>query len=436
MDLTTSEELRQRAAAVIPGGANTLSKRPETYALGAMPAFIERGQGCHVWDADGNEYIDYIGALGPVTLGYCHPEVDAAIAEQLKKGILFPFGHPLEVTVSEKLCQVLPGADWVRLLKTGAEATSAAIRIARAATGKEVVLNYGYHGWHDNWTAERAAPADKGVPAVLKELIVPFTLGAKDERSLAAALEKNKGNVAAIIMEPISYQHTELGSALVEARKLADEHGVLLIFDEIVSGFRLARGGAAEKYGVTPDMACWAKGMANGMPLAAVTGRADLAPVVKEAIISSTYSGEALSLAAANACLDIYQEVEVIGHMEMLGYRLLKGLKALADEAGLKVIVGGHQQMGGYLFRYDDPKLNYDLATLFLQEMAERGVLIRRNGLLFISLSHNIEDIDQTLTMAGEAFVTLARAADAGSADSFLRTVEATGSASALNRFA
>jgi len=418
-----SEKLRGRALAVIPGGANTLSKRPEAYAPGATPMFLQRGSGCRVWDVDNNEYIDYIGALGPVTLGYCYPEIDAAIVSQLKRGILFPFATDLEVRVSEKLVEILPGADWVRLFKTGAEATSAAVRVARAATGREVIVNYGYHGWHDTWTAERTAPADAGVPVALKNLIVPFVLGGAGESSLAAVLEANRGHVAAIMMEPVSYYHPEIGEALEQARQLADEHGALLIFDEIVSGFRVARGGAAEKYGVIPDLACWAKGMANGMPLAAVTGSASLADTMAQAIISSTYSGEALSLAACGACLSIYAEQDVVGHTTAMGNRLLDGLRTISRQHNLKVVIGGHPMMGGYIFQYEDPKLNHDLATLFMQEMANNGVLMRRNGLIFISYSHQQGDIDQTIAAAEKVMPVLKQAVEAGSAAQWLNSI-------------
>jgi glutamate-1-semialdehyde aminotransferase len=216
-------------------------------------------------------------------------------------------------------------------------------------------------------------------------------------------------------MEPVLYDRVDVGAALQQARTLADEHGAVLIFDEIVSGFRIARGGASEKFGVTPDLACWAKGIANGMPLAAVTGRKQFHDLTATLVISTTYGGETLSLAAAKACLDIYAKQDVIGHATRLGERLLSGMQTAAHSVGLKMHFGGHPMMGGYLFGYQGPDMNRDLTTLFLKELARRGVLFRRNGLLFISFSHTIEQIEMTIRAAAEAMAIMADAVESGS---------------------
>jgi glutamate-1-semialdehyde aminotransferase len=262
LPLARTAELEARAREVIPCVTQTASKRPEAYAPGRFPTYIARGQGSHVWDVDGNEYIDCLMALGPVILGYCYPAVDRAIAEQLTRGIMFSRPTALEVEVAELLVEMIPCAESVRFLKGGAEANAAALRMARAYTGREIVLICGYRGWHDQWAVLRDAP---GIPRALSSLTYGFAFN--DLTSLERALEAHEGQVAAVMIDPVARYAPQAGF-LAGVKELAHRHGALLIFDEIVTGFRLARGGAQEHYGVLPDMAVFAKAIANGMPLA------------------------------------------------------------------------------------------------------------------------------------------------------------------------
>ena len=419
LNLTKSKQLYDEAMSIIPGASQTMSKRPTSFALGAMPIYLERGEGCHVWDVDGNKYLDFIGALGPITLGYCYPAVDEAVRRQLRQGMIFSMMHPLEVEAARAVIEVVPCAEMVRFLKTGAEGTSAAARIARGYTGKDLVVTSGYHGWLDTWAAVNNAV---GVPKALKESIAGFAFGATEgENCLEAVLNRHKGEVACICLEPVSYQNPDTGDFLRWARELADKHKTLLVYDEIVSGFRVSLGGAQELYGVIPDIAVFAKGISNGLPIAAVAGRREVMKVAAELVISSTYGGEALSLAAVVACLNEYRTQDVIGHIRTQGERMMAGMNAIAKETGLALEFRGHPAMSSFSFGYHPPT-NQDLMTLLLQEMAKRGILLRRGGLNFINYSHQAEDIGFALNAAREVFPILQSAHRSGKVKDLLVT--------------
>ena len=374
-----------------------------------------------MWDVDGNKYLDFIGALGPVTLGYCYPAVDGAVRRQLRQGMIFSMMHPLEVEAARAVIEVVPCAEMVRFLKTGAEGTSAAARIARGYTGKDLVVTSGYHGWLDTWAAVNDAV---GVPKALKKSITGFAFGAfEGDSCLEAVLNRHKGEVACICLEPVSYQNTDIGDFLRWARELADRHETLLVYDEIVSGFRVSLGGAQELYGVMPDIAVFAKGISNGLPIAAVAGRREVMKVAAELVISSTYGGETLSLAAVVACLNEYRAKDVIGHIRVMGEQLMAGMNAIAKETGLALEFRGHPAMSSYSFGCE-AEVNQDLMTLLLQEMAKRGILLRRGGLNFINYSHRAEDIDLALNAAREVFPILVSAQQSGKIKDALVTSE------------
>jgi len=433
LDLTRSKQLYAEAVELMPGASQTMSKRPTAFAMGAMPIYIQRGEGCYVWDVDGNRYIDFISALGPITLGYCYPAVDEAVRRQLDDGMIFSMMSPLEVEAAKAIVDMVPCAEMVRFVKTGAESTAAAARIARAYTGKEMILSSGYHGWLDTWTALSSAASGRGVPAAYKDSIVGFTFGdTTSDRRLDALLEKHKGNVAAIIMEAASYRTMDTGDYLKWARELADKHEALLIYDEIVTGFRVALGGAQEYFGVIPDIACFAKGISNGMPVAAVAGKREIMKSTTDLLISSTYGGDAVSLAAVVACLTQLREKDVIGHIWEQGRRLIDGMNGIAREIGLALEFVGWPVMSSFSFGYDDAAANADLMTLLLQEMARRGILLRRGGLMFITYSHKAEHIDATLDTCREVFPLLLDAHQSGRIKEQLLTHEV---APAIRRF-
>jgi len=430
LDLTKSKQLYEEAITIIPGGSQTMSKRPQSFAMGAMPIYIRRGEGCWIWDVDGNKYIDYISALGPITLGYCYPAVDEAVRRQLEDGMIFPMMHPLEVEAAKAIIDMVPCAEMVRFLKTGAEATSAAARIARGYTGKQIVVSSGYHGWLDTWAALNSA---RGVPAGVSDSIAGFSFGVfHSDNCLEAVLEKHKGNVACIMMEAASYSTMDTGDYLKWARELADKHEVVLAYDEIVTGFRVANGGAQEYFGVIPDLACFAKGISNGMPVAAVVGKREVMKTAADLVISSTYGGDAVSLAACVACLRELREHDVIGHLWQQGGRLMDGMNGIAREIGLALEFRGWPVMSSYSFGYADAGVNTDVMTLLLQEMARRGILLRRGGLIFMTYSHKAEHVDATLDTCREVFPILIDAYNSGNIKDQLVTDEV---ATSIRRF-
>jgi len=398
----------REAERLIPAGSQTLSKRPVNYAMGAYPIYASRAEGCHIWDVDGNEYIDYVLGLGPITLGYCYPRVDAAIREQLAKGIIYGLISPLEIEAAKAVCESVPCAEMVRFLKSGCEVTSAAVRIARAYTKREKVATTGYHGWHDTWTAARN---DGGVPKVLSEYVLPF--GYNDLESLEKIFKAHPGEIAAVVMDPASTKMPKPGF-LEGVRRLATTHGAVLIYDEIVTGFRMALGGGQEYFKVVPDLACFAKGMANGMPVAAVVGRAEVMKCAEKLVISVTYGGEALSLAAIVAAIAEYREKDVFPFIWRQGEKLMAGMNKAAQSHGFPPMCVGFAPMSGMALTHENPKLVDKMWYFFLAECAKRGVLMRRGGLNFITYSHSDGDIARTVAAVDETLAEMRRALDSG----------------------
>jgi glutamate-1-semialdehyde 2,1-aminomutase len=421
LDVRNSMELWARAEELIAGGSQTNSKRPSAYAPGAYPVYAARSQGCRIWDVDGNEYIDYVLGLGPITLGYCYPAVDEAIREQLAKGIVWGLLSPLEVECAELLCEMVPCCEMVRYLKGGAEVTSAAARIARAYTGREVILNSGYRGWADVWSAASEPPLGGGIPECLRGLVKSYS---RDDLNMLEDLLKRYGDKVAAVFVDEAGGSAAPREVVQGRRELCDKYGVLLVYDEIVSGFRMAPGGAQEHYGVTPDLACFAKGIANGMPLAAVCGRREVMQIARDLLISITYGGEALSLAAAVACMKEYRAKPVHDTIRATGQKLVDGFNALGQKHGVPFSASGPVMMSAQRFAYDDAALNQDCWTLLLQEMARRGVLIRRGGLLFVTFSHDDAAVAQTLAALDESLAVVREAVDRGDVARVLATGE------------
>jgi glutamate-1-semialdehyde aminotransferase len=393
-----------RARRSIPGASQTLSKGADMFVEGAYPVFLQRGRGCRVWDVDGGEYIDYLLGLASITLGYAYPAVTEAVARQLGEGSIFSLPHPLEVEVAERLIEVIPCAEWVRFLKTGSEANSAAIRVARAHTGRDVVLYCGYSGWHD-WYAI-TTPRSKGIPKDFARFIVPFNYN--DLPSLERALDEHYGNVAAVIMEAALIDAPAPGF-LEGVKKAAHDHGALLIFDEIVTGFRWAIGGAQEYFGVVPDLATFGKGMANGLPLSAVVGRGELARQFEEVFVSSTFGGDTLALAAARATIDEYQRQPVIAHLWIAGGRFQEGFRRAAGRTGVPAECVGFPVHPKIVFRHAKDETNRALMSLFLQETGRRGVIFHFAG-FNISFSHSDVDVDESLEACEAALRIVAQA--------------------------
>jgi glutamate-1-semialdehyde aminotransferase len=402
--IVESNRLWERARRVIPGGTQTLSKAPSQFVDGVSPKFLTAGHGSHVWDADGNEYVDWPMALGPILLGYDYPAVTEAVVAQIHEGTTFTLMHPREVELAERLVDVIPCAERVRFAKNGADATGGAIRAARALTGREHVVATGYHGYHDWYIATTDRHA--GVPSLHRELT--HTVAFNDLPALEAALAAHQP--AAVIME---LPGSEPAAGYLQAAiDLTHKHGAVFVLDEIVTGFRYARGGAQELYGILPDLACLGKGMANGYPLAAVVGsEAAMAPF-EEIFFSMTYSGETVSLAAGLATLEVIDSEPVLEHIWARGEQLRAGLGELAAEVSFDVTLLGNPPRSSLAFRDAEGSESTELRALFLQECHRRGVLF---GVpIFPSYSHSEEDVARTIAVVEAAFEQIETAYIAG----------------------
>jgi len=427
-NIENSVKLFEKAIQIIPGGSQTGSKRPSEFVPGAYPIYVQRGKGSHVWDIDNNEYIDYILALGPITLGYCYPAIDDAIRIQLEKGIIFGLLHPVEVEAAEVIKSVVPSAEMVRFFKTGAEAISAAVRVARAFTGREKVATHGYHGWHDTWACMSPSPAGDGIPAVFRNYVYPFKYNDFDSPdSLTSLLEHHPGEFACIVMEAISYWDQPKEGYLRKVKEITEEHGALLIFDEIVTGFRLALGGAQELFQITPDISVIGKGVAAGMPLSVVVGKKEYMEKMKDLLVSITHGGETLSLAASIAAIKEYKEKKVQAYLWKQGQRFMDAMNKLASEIGIPMEWGGYPPISMYRFKVDDPGLAENLMLLWLQENARRGILYRKGGPAYISFSHSDEDINVTIEVGEEVMRIINDALHRGDVKSRINITEPSG---------
>ncbi len=383
------------AASHVPGFTSTGSKRPEALfgprsdGLG-LPTRVARAAGCRVWDPAGREYIDYVMALGAVALGYGHPVVNRAAISAIDDGVVGPLAPVLEEELAAALCRAIPWIEAVRFLKTGAEAVAAAVRLGRVATQRDHVLACGYHGWLD-WCQGGAA---QGVPAATRALCaeLPFN----DVDRTRALIRAQGPDLAAVVVEPLVVE--EPRRAWLEVlREETRRVGAVLVFDEIKTGFRLAVGGAAERYGVHPDLMVLGKAMANGFPLAAVGGERGLMNGVSRTWISSTLATEAVALAAARATVDIMTGERVCEVLHERGRRLLLGLGELTTRhPDLVTGVGGVAEMCFLHYATDE------VSQAVARGCARRGLLFKRTAYNFVSLAHDDAVIDQTLATLDE----------------------------------
>jgi glutamate-1-semialdehyde 2,1-aminomutase len=397
-----SEDMLRRAEKVIPLGSQTFSKSKTQYPYGVSPYFIARGRGSRVWDVDGNEYIDFVGGLAAINLGYCDPDVDAAVRAQLESGTIFSLPHELETIVAEKIVQMVPCAEMVRFGKNGSDATSGAIRLARAYTGRDLVAVCGYHGWQDWYIG--STTRSLGVPQAVRELTHTFPYN--DLTVLETLLKQHDGQFAAIIMEPMNIVEPAPGY-LKGVKALAERHGSVLVFDETITGFRYANGGAQEWFGVTPDLATFGKGMANGYPVSALAGRADIMKLMEEIFFSFTFGGETLSLAAASATLDKLCREPVIATVRQRGEDLLQRLRKLVETHNLTDVftVSGHPAWSFLIARDTARYTQWEIKTLLLQELFARGILMI--GTHNLSYSHSESDIDRLLSVYDSVFASI-----------------------------
>ncbi len=411
-----SEELLNRALKVIPLGSQTFSKSKTQYPQGVSPYFIDRGLGSHVWDVDGNEYIDFVNALASITLGYVDADVTHAVQQQLNQGTIFSLSHSIEVEVAEKLIELVPCAEMVRFGKNGSDATSGAVRVARAYTGCDRIAVCGYHGWHDWYIGSTSR--NLGIPKSIQALTHCFKYN--DLRSLKELLEKYPDEFAAVILEPMNVVYPNPGF-LEGVRELTNQFGCLLIFDETITGFRYAIGGAQEQFGVIPDLATLGKGIANGYPLSAIVGRRDIMTIMEDIFFSSTFGGETLSLAAALATLNKLQSHSVIEILTQKGEWIIDQVKNLIDKHQVQnfISISGHPTWSFLLIDAIGDYSQAQLKTLFLQEVFKRGILTL--GTHNLSYSHSDRDLQKLIEVYDQVFPILKEAVEHQSLSSLLK---------------
>ncbi|MCB9989385.1 MAG: aminotransferase class III-fold pyridoxal phosphate-dependent enzyme [Rhodospirillales bacterium] len=387
----TSNQLIKRALQTIPLGSQTFSKSQMQFPESNAPLFLTHGAGSTVWDVDGNSYVDYVSGLLPNTLGYCDPDVDEALARQLSRGISFSMATELEMQLAEKLRDIIPSAEMTRFGKNGTDATSAAIRLARAFTGREHVIVSGYHGWQDWYIG--STTRHLGVPEGVRQLthVSPYNDLAKLEENFA----QYEGQVAAVIMEPVGAMQPNPGY-LQAVKEMAHRNGALLVFDEIITGFRIHLGGAQTHYGVTPDLSCFGKGMGNGMPISAIVGRADIMTLMEKIFYSGTFGGEALSLAASIAVIDKMERENVIGRLWQTGQTLADETNALISSYGLLATIKLNGLAPWKVLQFNDHETasKEAIRTRFLTDMLRNGILLSASH--NICYAHSQVDIEKT----------------------------------------
>lgn len=413
-----SEELLARELKVSPLAAQTFSKSYRYFCRGTAPSYVEYGKGCYLYDIDGNEFIDFMCALGPITVGYNDERINKAVAQQLEKGASFSLQHPVEVELAEKVCQIIPCAEMVRFVKNGGDATTAAIRLARAYTGKDMILMSGYHGMHD-WSIG-ASENGKGVPKAVCDLTKTFKYN--DVGDLKNKLEENKGKVAAVILEPIQ-SNGPLDGYLESVKELTHSYGAVLIFDEVVSGFRYALGGASELYGVVPDMASFGKGMGNGFAISAVAGKRELLKQIEEGVfVSTTFGGDSLCMAAALKTIEILSTPGFYEYIWKLGTMMKDRIQELINKYNIEdvVAVSGLPPHCGVSFEGKGELSYLDINSVYAKVMLEEGILVE--NICNLNSSHTEKEIQLYLNATDRAFSLIRQSLDENSVEKILGT--------------
>ena len=422
MNLSTSLELFDRAVNLIPGGVNSPVRACKS--VGAEPIFIDRAEGCLIFDADGNRYIDYIGSWGPLILGHRHPAVMQAIVSVLERGTSFGAPTDLEVQLAEKVIAAVPSVEMVRMVNSGTEATMSAVRLARGATQRDIVIKFDgcYHGHADtllvaagSGVATLGIPGSPGVPESIARhtLSLPYN----DIECLKEVMEKQGDSVACIIVEPIAGNMglvTPEKDFLQTLRELTDRFGAVLIFDEVMTGFRVAYGGAQALFGVQPDLTCFGKIIGGGLPVGAYGGKLDLmSKVAPQGSVyqAGTLSGNPVAMAAGIATLEQLQKDDFYRALDEKADRLLSGLEQAAKKAAIPAQAKRVGSMLGFFFNekevknFDDAKTcDLDRFSAFYNGLRQKGIYIAPSQfeVLFISIAHDTENIDLTIQAAQE----------------------------------
>lgn len=426
LSVDKNQTLYAKAKRLIPGGTQLLSKRPELHLPGLWPTYYKKAKGCRVWDLNGRELIDasYMG-IGACILGYADADVDFAVTQAITDGTMSTLNCPEEVELAELLCRLHPWADMARFARTGGEAMSVAVRIARAYTQKSQVLFCGYHGWHDWYISANLAGVKRldghllpglepaGVARNLKGTALPFQYN--DREGFLKLIRKHEHKLGAVVMEPI--RNFEPDKDFLETVRFETEkRGIVLIFDEVSSGWRLTLGGAHLKFKVNPDIAVFAKGMSNGYPMAAIIGRGDVMGAAQNSFISSTYWTERIGPTAALATIKKLKALNASKHLMETGKTVKHGWLKAAERHGLKIHVGGMDPLAHFGFDVAEPLV---LKTLFTQEMLAKGFLA--TNAFYSSVAHTDKDVSKYIEAVDKVFSVITGAVQSGKPAKYLK---------------
>ena len=401
-----SMEIYEEAGRVIPGYTQLRSRLASGFAEGVSPVYADRAKGSRFVDVDGNEYIDWVNAVSAVILGHHDDVVDDAVKEQIDRGSIYTVNSPKEVELANELIDTIPSAEMVKFSKGGGDACATAARIARGATGRDIILFSGYHGWHDWYQSANyldfpdlvTGVGTKGVPKVLAGTAIPFGMGDIDR--LRMLFEQHRGEVAAVMMEPV--RSTDPPEGYLEAvKQLCHDNDAILIFDEVSCGWRIAIGGAQEYYGITPDMTVVAKCISNGYPMGAVVGKREFMEPAADMFISSSYWSDNVGLTASITTIRELKRRNSPARFKEIGEKIRAALKDAVDDVGISADVVGLFKSPALRIDLPDESLRPKVMTLFIQEMAKRGV--HTSGGFMATLAHTDEDIRITADAAREA---------------------------------
>ncbi|MFH2021081.1 MAG: aminotransferase class III-fold pyridoxal phosphate-dependent enzyme [archaeon] len=421
------QDLWVKAKKILPGGSQLLSKRSEMYLPDQWPSYYSKAKGINVWDLDGVRYKDMSNmGIGTCVLGYADPDVNKAVLSAVRNASMTTLNCPEEVELAEKLLQLTPWAQMVRYARTGGEATSVAVRIARASVKKDKIVFCGYHGWHD-WYLSANLAGDKnldghllpglhplGVPRSLTGVSIPFEYNHAEQ--LEQIMEKNP-DVGVIMVEPMRHHYPEK-DFLRRVREIADKYGAILIFDEVTSGWRMNIGGVHLLFGVNPDIVVYGKAISNGYPMAAIVGRAEVMDKAQDSFISSTYWTERIGPVASLATISKMERCNVPEHLKSIGTKIGKGWEQLGNEHGIKLsVMFDFSPLIAFNLDYGDD--SQAISTLFTQDMLERRYLASKA--VYVSYAHKEEDVNRYLETVDSVFRKLRKAIDEGKVNSLLK---------------
>ncbi len=402
LNITKSRKLFEEALGLVPGGVLG-ARKPGDFIEGEYPIFLETGKGCRLTDVDGNEFVDFLCGYGPIIIGYREEEVDEAVCKQIKdKGFCFTLTQSFQNALAKKLTRLVPSSEMSIFLKTGSDATTASIRIARAYTNKVKVMRCGYHGWHD-WCVEMKG----GIPSKFYEDVFEFQYNRLDQ--LEKLMETHGDETAAIIMTPFGHpNHQEMqepaSGFLQGARDLADKYGAVLVFDEIRTAFRLRMGGAQELYGVTPDLTVLGKAIANGYPISVVTGKKDVMMMAADKLfISSTFFPNSEGFVAALKTIEILERDKVLENIWEKGDRFMEKIRLLLDKYPVGARLTGVAPMFYITFDKDETGEYKNKRTDFYTQLIRKGFFFSPFHHAYISFRHTEEDLNLTLAAMEES---------------------------------